>query len=136
MTITRARNDEEPMPGDLEPEGFLRLMCADTGDCIELQADQLAKVRHWQLEGFLRLMCADTGDCIELQADQLAKVRHWQLEGPPGWVRAVGRYGDVRDFWWPSIRIIDVITPAGRERSIEIESAHERDCEARRQSWD
>lgn len=34
----------------LEPHGYLRLVCKDTGELC-LRADQLKQVRAWQLEG-------------------------------------------------------------------------------------
>lgn len=106
MPTTIRRDDDEPTLEELEPNGYLLLHCKDTGDDIELRADQLSKVRCYQ------------------------------KENPPGWVQATTRDGDVTDFWWPSIRRITVMTHAGREHGIALDEAMEREANARDKGWD
>lgn len=80
-------------------------------------------------DGYLQLMFSGGGLTVELRADQLQRVRLWQYEGPPGWVRAIDRFGDEVDFWWPHVRIIAVNTIAGIERSRAIRDAAQHDAD-------
>ncbi|GAB1340891.1 hypothetical protein [Gemmatimonas sp.] len=70
-------------------------------------------------DGYVMLLCADVGTLL-LRADQLPRVRAWQMEGPPGWVHAIDRGGDAISFWWPTIRCVNVVTRCGaaNERAI------------------
>lgn len=87
-----------------------------------MSTDTTPSLDELEPQGYLMLLDADVGE-LYLRADQLPRVRAWQMEGPPGWVHAIDRSGDEISLWWPTIRCVNVCSRRGAARELAIREA-------------
>lgn len=104
MTIKAAARDTTPEPEDVEPNGYVRLVSAETG-VIDLRADMLPLIRHHQsvdTEGWVS-MISRYGAPIDFRWQDIREIEVRSPEVIANETRIDGAYArvfEVRDKPW------------------------------------